>query len=126
VIVLVRTLTERFSLTGPVNECRGRIECEPLAARERQHDAAAGLMPFLEIVEPLDRGEHRPADRQAILAQRIPAAEQLQSLVQGVAMNASLNRRCDTEPVLEAQHRAVVEAEKVGGQIAEIAKPEIA
>src|SRR5262245_59926796 len=82
-------------------------------------------MILLQVVGPLDAEPRRDVDRRAAgLPQRPVLRAELDGLAARRAVEADLPVRHDAEAVLEPDRLAVVEAEEVTGQVAEIAVAE--
>src|SRR6478672_10882467 len=76
---------------------------------------------LLQVVSPLDAEPRRDFDRRAMrLAERAILGEQLDGLAARRSVHPDLAVRHDAEAVFEADRRAIVEAEEIAGQVAEI------
>src|SRR4051812_16513113 len=87
----------------------------------REHSADRALVARAQVVRALDRDDRVEPDRlAAALVQEIVLAEQLDRTITG-PMDPDLRPRQQAVAQLETDLRRGVEAEEVGGQVAEIA-----
>ena len=98
---------------APHVDWRG-IEGDGTSEGFRQHSPYPRLISILEVVETFERAKGGDTERRILsLLNRIPTSEHLQSLVQGRAVQTGVNAGGDTDAVLEAEQRTVIEREQI-------------
>ena len=102
-----------------------RVYREPVGDHSRNGHAQRGRIVFLEVVCTFHRDESRERNRERIaLTHGVVLAVELKGLVDRRAIDSGLQVPRDTEPVLEADRRSLIEPEQIARVAVEAALAE--